>query len=133
MKASTYRLLYVGLALILVALVALTVAFGPSGERVALPAAIERVFPLPNDSVIRQTAVEVDMAPGYDVILVVDGFRIAPPELTIQTGTWVATWRPGPGRFIEEWGTGVHELRVEWERTQGLPEPGSFSWTFRVQ
>lgn len=133
MKATTYRLLYVGLGLLLLALVVFTVAFAPSGDEVPLPAAIERVFPRPNDSVIRQTTVEVDMAPGYDVVLFVDGFRVAPPELTIQPGTWVATWRPAPGRFIEEWDTGIHELRVEWERTQGLPEPGSFAWTFRVQ
>ncbi len=133
MKASTYRLLYAGLGLILLALIVLTIAFSPSGEEVVLPDAVERVFPRPNDAVIRQTAVEVDMAPGYEVVLFVDGFRIVPPELTVQTGTGVATWRPGPGRFIERWEPGVHELRIEWQRTQGLPEPGSFSWTFRVQ
>jgi hypothetical protein len=132
-KASTYRLIYVGLGLVLVAVVILTVAFSPSGEDVALPAPIERLFPRPNDSVIRQTAVEVDMAPGYDVVLFVDGFRVTPPELTVQPGTGVATWRPGPGRVIERWTPGGHELRVEWQRSQGLPDPGSFSWTFRVQ
>ena len=132
MKASTYRSLYAGLGLVLVAVVILTLWLNPSGEGAPLPAAIERLFPLPNDSVIRQTSVEVDMAPGYDVVLFVDGFRIAPPELTIQTGTGLATWRPGPGRFIEQWETGLHELRVEWQRAQGLPEPGAYTWTFRV-
>jgi len=133
MKASTYRLLYAGLGLVLLAVAVIAVAFSPSGEEVTLPAPIERLFPQPNDSVIRQTSVEVDLAPGYDVVLFVDGFRIAPPELTVQTGTGVATWRPAPGRFIERWDTGVHELRIEWQRSQGLPDPGSFSWTFRVQ
>lgn len=133
MRDSTYRLIYVGLGLALVAVVGFTLAFSPSGDPVTLPDQIESLFPAPNDSVIRQSAIDVDMVAGYEISLFVDGIRIPESEITTQVGTAFSTWRPGPGRFIEEWSPGVHEITVEWQRSSGLPDPGSFSWTFRVQ
>lgn len=133
MRDSTYRLIYLGLGLGLVAVVGFTLAFSPSGDVTSLPDQVESLFPAPNDSVIRQTAIEVDMEAGYEITLFVDGIRIAESELTRQVGTAFYTWRPAPGRFIEEWEPGEHEVRIEWERPTGLPDPGSFTWTFRVQ
>ena len=63
MRDSTYRLVYAGLGLVLVAVVALTVAFGPSGDETGLPEPIERVFPLPNGAVIRQAVVDTELCP----------------------------------------------------------------------
>lgn len=133
MKDTTYRNIYAGLGVALVAVVALTIALSPSGTTPELPGPVERVFPLPNDSVIRQTVIEVDLEVGYDLVLFVDGFRISPAEVAIQTGTNRHSWQPAPGRFLEVWDPGSHEIRIEWERTGGLPDPGSYSWTFRVQ
>ena len=133
MKDSTYRLVYAGLGLILVAIVALTLAFGPSGNEVELPEPIERVFPLPNGAVIRQAVIEVDTEVGYDIDLFVDDIRISPNEIEFQTGTSIYSWRPAPGRFFESWEPGIHDIRVDYERSFGLPDSGSFTWTFRVQ
>jgi hypothetical protein len=83
--------------------------------------------------VVRQTIIEIDMAVGYEVVLFVDGFRISPAELAVQTGTNLHTWQPAPGRFLETWEPGPHEIRIEWDRSAGLPDPGSYTWTFRVQ
>lgn len=133
MKDTTYRLVYVGLGLALVAVVALAVALSPSGTESSLPEPVVRVFPLPNDSVIRQTAIEIEIQVGYELVLFVDDIRISPIEIDIQTGTNRHTWQPRPGRFIERWTPGTHEIRIEWDRTAGLPDPGSYAWTFRVQ
>ena len=133
MSDSTYRLIYAGLGLGLVAVVALAVAFAPSGDAVELPDQVERLFPHPHDSVIRQAAIEVDMAPGYGIVLFVDGIRIAESELREQVGTGLFSWRPEPGGFIESWEPGLHEVTIEWARRTGLPDPGTFSWTFRVR
>lgn len=132
-KDTTYRLLYAGLGLALVAVVALTVALSPSGTESRLPDPVERIFPRPADSVVRQTVIEVDMAVGYELVLFVDGFRISPVEIDVQTGTNLHTWQPAPGRFLETWEPGPHEVRIEWDSTAGLPDPGSYSWTFRVR
>jgi hypothetical protein len=133
MKDTTYRRVYIGLGLALVAVVATAMALNPSGTPVELPEPLERVFPLPNDSVIRQTVIEIDLQVGYDLALFVDGFRVPPVEIEIQAGTNLHSWQPAPGRFLEAWEPGTHEVRVEWERTSGLPDPGSYSWAFRVQ
>lgn len=133
MKDSTYRRIYLGLGLALAAVIGLAIVLSPSGTPAELPGPVERVFPLPNDSVIRQTVIEVDMEIGYDLALVVDGFRISPAEIGVQTGTNRFSWQPAPGRFLEAWEPGIHEIRIEWERTSGLPDSGSYSWTFRVQ
>ena len=133
MKDTTYRLVYAGLGLALVAVVALALAFNPSGTETPLPDPVERVFPLANDSVVRQTVIEIDMKVGYEIVLFVDGFRVSPAEIAIQQGTNLHSWQPAPGRFLETWDPGPHEIRVEWDRTTGLPDAGSYTWTFRVR
>ncbi|MBT8165951.1 MAG: hypothetical protein HKO63_10965 [Acidimicrobiia bacterium] len=133
MKDTTYRFIYAGLGIALVAVVGLAVAFSPSGTETPLPEPVERIFPLPNDSVIRQTALEIDMQVGYEIVLFVDGFRISPVEIGVQTGTNRYVWEPAPGRFLETWEPGTHEITIEWDRISGIPDPGSYSWSFRVQ
>ncbi|NNC92919.1 MAG: hypothetical protein HKN80_10550 [Acidimicrobiia bacterium] len=133
MKETSYRRVYLGLGFALVAVIATAIAWSPSGTPAVLPSPVERVFPLPNDSVIRQTVIEVDLEVGYDLVLFVDGFRISPAEISIQTGTNRFSWQPAPGRFLEAWEPGRHQIRIEWARTSGLPDSGSYSWTFRVQ
>ena len=133
MKDTTYRLLYASLGLALVAVVGLAILFAPSGSEAGLPDPVERVFPLPNDAVIRQTTLEMDMQVGYTIVLFVDDIRISPVEIGVQAGTNLHTWQPAPGRFLETWEPGAHTVRIEWERVTGLPDPGSFAWSFRVQ
>ena len=133
MEDTTYRRIYIGLGLALAAVVVLAVAFSPSGTETPLPEPVERIFPLPNDSVFRQAALDIDMQVGYEIVLFVDGFRISPAEIGVQPGTNRYVWEPAPGRFLETWGPGIHEITIEWERTTGLPDPGSYSWSFRVQ
>ena len=133
MSDATYRLLYAGLGSALVAVIGFTIAFSPSGDESTLPEVVERIFPLPNDAVIGQTAIEIDMAVGYQIVLFVDGFRIAPAEIGVQTGTNRFSWQPAPGRFLESWEPGTHEIRLEWDRAVGIPDPGEYRWTFRVQ
>ncbi|NNJ47665.1 MAG: hypothetical protein HKP18_07530 [Acidimicrobiia bacterium] len=133
MKDTTYRFVYAALGIALVAVIGLAVAFSPSGTETPLPEPVERIFPLPNDSVIRQTALEIDMQVGYEIVLFVDGFRISPVEIGVQTGTNRYVWEPAPGRFLETWEPGTHEITIEWDRISGIPDPGSYSWSFRVQ
>jgi hypothetical protein len=122
--------LTVGLAAVLTAVI----LFYPRGDAPVLPDPLEAVFPLPGDVVVRQTGIEIDLPVGYDVLeLQVDGISIPPRELgvTPATGDWA--WRPGEGSVIESWTAGDHTISVRWDRTSGgIPDPGSYVWTFRV-
>lgn len=130
----SYRLVYGGLALLALAVLALGIALAPSGETVPLPAQVEAVFPRPGDAVIRQTVIEVDMATGYAAELVVDGFPVPPGEVGFVEATGVHRWSPSPtSLFLTEWRPGSHTVEVRWRSITGLADVGSFSWSFRVQ
>jgi hypothetical protein len=124
---------YTGLALALVALVAVVVAVFPSGEATELPEPLESVFPSPGDIVVRQTAVEVDLPVGYTLDLEVDGVRIPPVSIGFTEPTGQYVWQPAPGSIIEEWAGGEHTVSIVWDRTFGRPDPGEFTWSFTVR
>jgi hypothetical protein len=129
-----YRLIYIGLGALAVAVVALTVAFAPNGTPTELPPPIEDVFPLPNNSVIRQTTVEVDLEVGYEATIWVDGFALPPNEIGYADATGVYRWTPAlTSSVMSEWSPGNHTVRVDWLHTIGTPTTGTFEWTFRVQ
>ena len=129
-----YRWIYAGLGLLAVAVVALGVAFAPSGEPVELPEPVEAVSPHPGDAVLPQAVVEVDMAVGYQATLFVNGFPVPPSEVTVVEGTDVYRWAPSPNSLVmPQWPPGTQQVEVVWDTVTGLPDPGSFTWEFRVQ
>ncbi len=105
----------------------------PSGEPAHLPDPIEAVFPLPGDTVVRQTAIEIDLPVGYALDLEVDGIEIPEAELGHTEATGVFLWQPGPTATIQTWGGGEHTVTIRWDRVAGgRPDPGEFTWRFRV-
>lgn len=130
----SYRLIYVGLAALAVAAVALTVAFAPEGETTELPRPIEAVFPRPNERVIRQTTIDVDLEVGYEADIFVDGIQLPTGEVAYVEATGVYRWGPRiDSVLMTAWTPGDHTVRVDWERVVDTPSTGSFEWTFRVQ
>lgn len=126
-----YRLIYIGLALVGVAAVALGIALSREGESVELPGPIESVTPRPGDLVPPQTTVEIDLEVGYAAEIFVDGWPVT--DATFVEGTGVYRWSPNPGHpTIQEWTPGTHTIRIVWDTYAGLPDRGSFEWTFRV-
>ncbi len=129
-----YRLVYIGLGSLAIAVIALGVVFGRGGEPIELPDPVQSVFPLPNDATLRQAVIEVDMEIGYELTIFVDGFRVPDTEVVFIEGTGVSRWAPSPnGLYLTEWSPGAHTVRIEWSSISGLPDIGSFEWEFRVQ
>lgn len=126
-----YRLIYLGLGLVGLAAVSLGILFAAEGETVDLPAALEAISPLPGDLVPRQTTLEVDLEVGYRAEIVVDGWPIS--DFVFVEGTGVYRWSPSPSSpTIQEWTPGSHTVVISWDTITGLPDPGSFEWSFRV-
>lgn len=133
LAVSRYRTIYVGLALLLVAVVALGIAFGsPEVPGAGRPPQIEAVSPKPGETVVRQTRIEVDLLAGYAMDLFVDGLLVPDEELFFVEGTGVYSWQPGANRFITELSPGQHEVIIRWRTLSGLPDEGEYSWTFRA-
>lgn len=129
-----YRLIYLGLGLLTVATLSLCYVFGRGGDPLTLPPPLERVSPNPYDSVPMQTTLEVDLEVGYAARIYVNGYPIPESELTFAEGVGIYRWRPSTRSLLmDHWEVGEHTIRIEWEKTYGLPDVGHFSWTFRVQ
>jgi hypothetical protein len=120
-----------GLALAVVAIGA--VVFAPSGQESTPPDVVESYSPENNATVQRQIGLEIDLPVNYQIDLVVDGIEIPANEITSVEETGKFTWRPGPTTAIPEWRPGLHTIWVRWDRASGLPDPGEWIWTFRVQ
>ncbi len=130
----SYRLIYAGLAALVVAVVALAIAFAPEGESTEIPPPIEALFPRPNERVIRQTSIDVDLEVGYEAEIFVDGIAIPEREISFVDATGVYRWSPRPDSVVmTAWSPGDHVVRVEWTRIVDTPRSGTFEWTFRVQ
>ena len=128
-----YRLIYAGLTIALVAVAVVAVFFGsPEGDDIGLPEQIEAISPVPQETVLRQARIEVDMQIGYDIEIWVDGFRLPAEEIQLIEGTGVFSWGPGIDRVFLEWGRGEHTVEVRWMSVTGLPDEGGYTWTFRV-
>ena len=126
-----YRLIYIGLGLIAVAAVALGIAFSTEGAVTDLPGPLESVSPTPGDLVPPQTTLEIDLEVGYNAEIYVDGWPISDP--TFVEGTGVYRWAPTPSSpTFQEWTPGEHTVLIVWDTYSGLPDPGSFEWSFRV-
>jgi hypothetical protein len=130
---TTYRRIMLGsLAALAVIVIAIWV-INPLGDDAALPAPLEGVFPLPGDTVVRQTVVGVDLPVGYTLDLEIDGIRIPAEEIGSVPATGQYSWGPGPGRLWEVWDGGEHTVTIRWDRAPGSqPDPGEYTWTFRV-
>ncbi|MDX1469552.1 MAG: hypothetical protein R3258_09430 [Acidimicrobiia bacterium] len=126
-----YRLIYLGLGLVAVAAVALGLALAPEGTPIDLPGPVESVSPLPGDLVPPQAILEIDLAVGYEANIFVDGWPIT--DATFVEATGVYRWAPSPSNpTLQEWSPGEHTIRIEWNTYSGLPDTGSFEWSFRV-
>lgn len=130
----SYRWIYLGLGALVVAVIAVGVAVAPTGETTEIPPPIESVYPRPNETVIRQTTVDVDLEVGYEAEIYVDGFLLPAAEVGYVDATGVYRWSPRiDSVFMAAWAPGEHHVRVEWTRIIDAPLSGSFEWTFRVQ
>lgn len=127
----SYRLIYLGLALVGIAAIALGVALSPEGEEIELPDPVEGISPQPGDLVPPQAAIEIDLEVGYEAQIVIDGWPITDASFVEATGVY--TWSPNPNHpTINEWTPGEHTVRVTYNTYTGLPDIGSFEWSFRV-
>lgn len=126
-----YRLIYVGLGLVAVAAIVFGVVLSPDGESVELPDPVEAISPQPGDLVPPQTSIEIDLEVGYEADITVDGWPIS--DATFVEATGVYRWAPSPSHpTISEWTPGEHTVSIVYNTYTGLPDTGSFEWTFRV-
>jgi hypothetical protein len=133
MNSTRYRVILAVLGIVFIVIVIGAVLFTPSGDPGAVPDPVDSIAPADGDLVLRQTTVVLDLQSGYEARLTIDGTPIPPTEVAFIEGTGRHEFAPGPGKTIEEWTVGFHVVEATWDRANGLPDPGSLTWSFRVQ
>ena len=132
MNQTRYRIILSLLGLALAALIAGFVILAPSGEHTELPDAVVGFTPADGANVARQTKLQVDLQPGYTLILRIDGMLVPADQIDVTEATGRHVFRPGDDKVITEWTPGFHVVEIEFDRTVGLPDPGSLRWSFRT-
>lgn len=112
-------------------LVIFVVGFASGGKSRpdGLPAAVVSFAPGPGDRVLRQTPIQVELAPIYTGVLIIDGQEVALKFDQAQKN--ILTFQAGKGTEIEEFAPGTHSVRVEyWKLTETRDEAQSYFWEF---
>ena len=136
-----------GLVLIIYGFAAATTGRNAQG----FPAEVEVVSPAPGDSVLRQTEIVADLAPGYTGELVIDSETLPVVEVTgtldaepgqdvtiplttrFDPGSNVLRYLPQDGASITLLEQGPHEVRVVyWRIDEGREGALSYTWQFDV-
>lgn len=142
-----------GLALVVFGLT--TALTGDDG--IDRPKAIESVQPVENAvQVLQQERVIVDLLPGYQARLIIDGVELSttaigqsdvdpsvqaqpgqqvdlPTTAVFDPGNAVISFQPVEGALIESFTQGIHEARVIFWRIEDGPEQAlSYRWEFNV-
>jgi len=94
-------------------------------------AAVDELIPPRNAEVLSQETVGIDLAPGYDALLTINGVDIPPGQIRHQPNLNRFTFRPDQGNVIES-------LRAEqncalvtyWRQEIGPGEADAISWCF---
>jgi hypothetical protein len=147
--------LMIAVGIILVVYGVTTALTGSDG--IDRPDAIESVQPVENAvQVLQQERVVVDLQPGYEARLVIDGVELPtavigqtdvdpadqpepgqqvelPTTAVFDPGNNVVSFQPVEGALIESFAQGTHEVQVIYWKIEDGPEQAlSYRWEFEV-
>jgi hypothetical protein len=137
MSAGRYRVLVAGLlvaaALALAIGIAVTDTSHPDDKTQS--DIVEHFIPNPNDEVLRQSELGIDLAPGYDGTLMVNGVDIPVEDQRRVPEQNQVFFTPGEGKAVEELHAGVNCVTATvWKAADG---PGTandrtYPWCFEA-
>ena len=101
---------------------------------VGQPSNVLSVQPAPGSLVRPQTTLDVQLQTNLTGAFVLDRQEIPVNQLETAVATGEVAFRPGPGKGLQQFAPGNHTVTIEfWPATKPRPpDPGSYSWSFRV-
>ena len=137
MSSGRYRLLVGGLFAAAVVALVVGIAVTDTDHRDATPQSeiVEHLVPKANDEVLRQSELGIDLAPGYDGTLAVNGVDIPVEDQRRVPEQNQVFFTPGDGKAVEHLVAGPNCVTATvWKAADG---PGTandrtFSWCFEA-
>lgn len=98
------------------------------------PDVVERLIPFDGASVLRQAEMGIDLAPGYEGALIINGVEIPEAEMRLVPEQNQAFFAPGEGKVIEELPGGTTCIvAIAWRSSVGRgTQDEPFRWCFEV-
>lgn len=99
------------------------------------PDVVEHLIPGQGDDVIRQAQLGIDLAPGYEGALVLNGVAIPTPELRQVPQQNQVYFTPAAGKVVERLEAGTNCMTaVVWKSAvgRGSTSDQSFTWCFNA-
>lgn len=98
------------------------------------PDVVEHLIPAQDAEILQQAEIGIDLATGYEGLLVLDGTTIPRDELRIVPEQNQVFFAPGPGRIFTALPAGPNcAVAIVWQSARGRgPEDLSFRWCFDV-
>ena len=84
---------------------------------------IERLIPTPDSKILQQDTIGIDLAPGYEGTLSLNGTPIPDDQLTVVPQLNQVTFTPGPGKEYEQLPSGQNCLVATYWLSSTGPEP----------
>jgi hypothetical protein len=124
---------YVGLVALVVGCVYLLAQHYSDDQASLQDAAIEVRTPAPESKILQQGQVGVDLAPGYEGRLAVNGVPLPDDEVQAVAQLGQINFQPGPGKAFEQWPAGRNRVVVTfWRAEDGPTQSASSFWYFTV-
>jgi hypothetical protein len=96
-------------------------------------AAVEQFIPVEGNKIFQQDHVGIDLAPGYDGTLALNGVAIPDDELEKTPALNLVLFTPGPGKAVEAYSEGQNcALATFWQIKDGPGIATSRAWCFSV-
>ncbi len=96
-------------------------------------AAVDALIPPPNDEVLSQETVGVDLAMGYDARLTLNGVDIPPAQIRHLPNLNRFTFRPDQGKAVEKLRAEQNCVRATyWLLETGPEESATITWCFNA-
>lgn len=99
------------------------------------PDVVEQIVPGSGDDVLRQGELGIDLAPGFEGALSVNGVEIPTEELRLVPEQNQVFFTPGEGKAVERLRGGENcASAVVWRSStgRGTPDDQTFRWCFRA-
>lgn len=139
MSQGRYRALValaIGLALLAIVLGGLATRSGTENQTTVQgrPEVVERLIPGRGDEVLQQFEVGIDLAPGYEGSLTVNGVEIPEDQLRIVREQNQVYFQPGEGKVVTELQAGPNcAVATVWRSAVGPGERDeTFQWCFEA-